>query len=87
MSLLHRRSSAIHAPLREIATLPLILAVRLYQLAIRPMLGGSCRYVPGCSEYFIEAVTRHGPVRGGWMGLRRICRCHPWARGGIDPVP
>ena len=65
----------------------LILLVRGYQATIRPLLFGSCRYHPTCSEYAIEAIHRHGPYRGGWLGLRRILRCHPWGAGGFDPVP
>jgi len=64
----------------------IILVVRLYQVTLSPLLGGHCRYVPTCSAYFIEAVRRHGAMRGGAMGLRRILRCHPFAKGGYDPV-
>ena len=66
------------------------LALKLiqgYQLAISPMLPPSCRYVPTCSEYGFEAIERYGILRGGWMTLRRIGRCHPFAKGGHDPVP
>ena len=61
--------------------------IRGYQLAISPMLPPSCRYVPTCSEYGLEAITRYGILRGGWMTVRRIARCHPFAKGGHDPVP
>jgi len=64
----------------------LILAVRLYQVLFSPLLGGRCRYVPTCSEYFIEAVRQRGVIVGALKGLWRILRCHPWARGGYDPV-
>lgn len=73
--------------IRRGASAMLILFVRAYQVTLRPWLVGGCRHWPTCSEYFIEAVSKHGPWRGGWMGLRRICRCHPWSKGGIDPVP
>jgi putative membrane protein insertion efficiency factor len=66
------------------------LALRLirgYQVAISPMLPPSCRYVPSCSEYGYEAIERYGIVKGGWMAARRIGRCHPFAKGGHDPVP
>jgi putative membrane protein insertion efficiency factor len=66
---------------------PLIWLVRAYQLAISPMLPPSCRFHPTCSEYALEALQRHGAVRGGWLALRRIFRCHPWHPGGHDPVP
>jgi len=61
--------------------------IRGYQLAISPMLPPACRYVPTCSEYGLEAIERYGFLRGGWMTVRRITRCHPFARGGHDPVP
>lgn len=64
-----------------------IVLVRGYQLLISPWLGQNCRFTPTCSEYLIEAVRRHGMVRGLWLGARRIGRCHPWHPGGHDPVP
>ncbi len=63
----------------------LIAAVRGYQLGISPLLGARCRFQPTCSQYFIEAVKKYGAVRGGWRGLRRIGRCHPWGGSGYDP--
>jgi uncharacterized protein len=71
-------------PLRVLAGC-LILLVRGYQYGIRPLLPPSCIYEPGCSEYFIGAVKKYGPVIGGAKGVLRICRCHPWGRGGYDP--
>lgn len=65
----------------------LILPVRFYQLAISPMFPPSCRYVPTCSQYTIEALRKHGPVKGLWLAVRRILRCHPWGGSGYDPVP
>ncbi|RNC79994.1 MAG: membrane protein insertion efficiency factor YidD [Balneola sp.] len=61
--------------------------VRFYQLAISPWLGSSCRYSPTCSQYMIEAVNEWGPLKGTWLGLKRIGRCHPWGGHGHDPVP
>ena len=61
--------------------------VRGYQVLVRPLLPPTCRFVPGCSEYAREALMQHGLVRGGWLGLRRIARCHPWNPGGYDPPP
>lgn len=69
------------------ASQALILFVRAYQFCIRPLLAGTCKFAPTCSEYAIEAIRRHGPWRGGWLGLRRLTRCHPFSSGGIDPVP
>lgn len=70
-------------------TLParlLLVLIRGYQLGISPWLGASCRYHPTCSAYALEAVTRFGALRGGWLALRRIGRCHPWGGSGYDPV-
>ncbi|MYC97534.1 MAG: membrane protein insertion efficiency factor YidD [Caldilineaceae bacterium SB0661_bin_32] len=65
----------------------LLLLIRLYQRGISPLMGSNCRFYPTCSQYTYEAVERYGAAQGGWMGLRRICRCHPWHPGGFDPVP
>ena len=62
----------------------LVLFVRFYQIALRPVLPSVCRFYPSCSEYFILAVRKHGPIRGAWKGLCRIGRCHPWNPGGED---
>ncbi len=65
----------------------LIALLRFYRYAISPMLGRNCRFHPTCSEYAIEAVQRHGALRGGWLALKRVGRCHPFNPGGYDPVP
>jgi putative membrane protein insertion efficiency factor/ribonuclease P protein component len=65
----------------------LILLVRGYQVTLSPMLPPSCRYMPSCSAYAIEALEKHGAVRGSWLAARRILRCHPFRPGGYDPVP
>jgi hypothetical protein len=65
----------------------LCILIRGYQLTIRPLLGPRCRFYPSCSQYAIEALHRHGSVRGGWLTLRRLARCHPFHAGGYDPVP
>jgi uncharacterized protein len=64
-----------------------LAAVRGYQLLLRPLLSGQCRYVPTCSEYAAEAIAIHGATRGSWMALRRVLRCHPLGGSGLDPVP
>jgi putative membrane protein insertion efficiency factor len=65
----------------------LIALVRGYQLLLSPVLGNNCRYVPSCSAYTIEAMEKHGPLKGLWLGIRRVGRCHPFHEGGYDPVP
>ena len=62
-------------------------ALRGYQLLIRPMLTGSCRYLPTCSQYAAEAILTYGALRGGWLALKRVLRCHPFGGAGLDPVP
>ncbi|MBQ3179830.1 MAG: membrane protein insertion efficiency factor YidD [Firmicutes bacterium] len=63
-----------------------IALIRFYQLAISPYLGANCRYYPTCSAYTIQAIEKYGALKGLWLGLKRICRCHPWHEGGYDPV-
>jgi uncharacterized protein len=65
----------------------LVALIRAYRYLLSPWWGRSCRFTPTCSEYAIEAIERHGALRGGWLALRRIGRCHPWRAGGFDPVP
>ncbi len=65
----------------------LILLVRGYQIAISPLLPPACRYTPSCSQYAIEALSRHGALKGTWLATRRLARCHPFRSGGYDPVP
>ncbi|MCH7411659.1 membrane protein insertion efficiency factor YidD [Belliella sp. DSM 111904] len=69
--------------IRKIAILPVLL----YQYAISPLFPPSCRYTPTCSHYMKEAIMKHGVVKGGWLGLKRISKCHPWGGHGHDPVP
>ncbi len=66
--------------------LPIAL-IRFYQIFISPLCPGVCRYQPTCSQYMIEAIKVHGVVKGIWLGVKRLCRCHPWGGSGYDPVP
>ena len=73
--------------LRLLLAAPLIALLKIYQYAISPMLGSRCRFAPSCSQYAVEALQRHGALKGSWLAARRIGRCHPWHPGGYDPVP
>ena len=64
-----------------------IIPIKLYQILLSPLLGQSCRYHPTCSQYTIEAIEKYGPIKGIWLGTKRIARCHPWGGSGHDPVP
>lgn len=72
---------------KRIAVAPLVVLVKFYQLCISPLTPPSCRFTPTCSQYALEALRRHGPVKGLWLTLRRLARCHPWGGNGYDPVP
>jgi len=61
--------------------------IRVYQLSISPILGQNCRYTPTCSQYSVEAINKYGPLKGGWLAIKRILSCHPWGGHGHDPVP
>lgn len=65
----------------------MVLPIRFYQLAISPHTPAACRFAPTCSEYAVEALRRHGPLKGTLLAIKRILRCHPWGGSGYDPVP
>lgn len=65
----------------------LLSLLAVYRYAISPLLGSNCRFMPSCSEYAVEAIKQHGSLRGSWLSMRRVMRCHPWNPGGHDPVP
>jgi len=71
----------------KLISYPLLGLVYFYKYAISPLTPASCRHVPTCSTYMIEAIKIHGPFKGTWLGLRRLSKCHPWGTSGYDPVP
>jgi putative membrane protein insertion efficiency factor len=73
--------------LLQILSLPFIGLIKLYQLIISSWLGPQCRFTPTCSQYGIEALKKHGIIKGGWLTVKRIARCNPWGGHGHDPVP
>jgi putative membrane protein insertion efficiency factor len=75
----------VYGALTRLPSRLLIGLVRLYQITLSPIVGRQCRFHPTCSNYFIGAVEKYGALRGAWRGIKRICRCHPWHPGGIDP--
>jgi uncharacterized protein len=73
--------------LKRLLIYSLIVPVKLYQILISPILPNSCRYIPTCSEYAIQALKKHGPIRGLYLAIKRILSCNPWGGSGYDPVP
>ncbi|NOX18769.1 MAG: membrane protein insertion efficiency factor YidD [Chlorobi bacterium] len=73
--------------MKKYLAFPLIFIVKFYQAAISPFFPSSCRYTPTCSQYTVEALQKYGAFKGGWLGIKRISRCHPWGGHGHDPVP
>jgi putative membrane protein insertion efficiency factor len=65
----------------------LLTLIKAYRYMLSPFLGPSCRFYPSCSDYAAQAIGKYGSVRGGWLALKRIARCHPWHPGGFDPIP
>jgi uncharacterized protein len=73
--------------LNEFLSWPFVMLIRLYQWILSPLLGPKCRFTPTCSQYGIEAFNKYGPLKGFWLTVKRIARCHPWGGHGHDPVP
>lgn len=64
-----------------------MFVLRCYQVVVSPLLGNNCRFYPSCSAYAVEAIEQHGVLQGGLLAGKRLCKCHPWHEGGLDPVP
>ncbi|PKO99527.1 MAG: membrane protein insertion efficiency factor YidD [Bacteroidetes bacterium HGW-Bacteroidetes-8] len=73
--------------LKVVLSLPLIILIKFYQYFISPLKPQSCRYTPTCSAYSLEAIKRHGPIKGLWLAIKRVLSCNPWGGSGYDPVP
>ena len=71
----------------KLLAVPFILLIKIYQMLISPLFPSSCRYSPTCSHYTLEALKKYGILKGSWLGIKRISRCHPWGGSGYDPVP
>ena len=71
----------------RVLSLPFIALIKIYQWIISPILGPKCRFTPTCSQYGIDALKKHGVIKGMWLTVKRISRCHPWGGSGYDPVP
>ncbi|HLV50562.1 MAG TPA: membrane protein insertion efficiency factor YidD [Flavobacterium sp.] len=72
---------------KKILIFPFVVLIRFYQVCISPFTPASCRFSPTCSHYTLEALKKHGLIKGGWLGIKRIASCHPWGKSGYDPVP
>lgn len=73
--------------MHKIVILPFVFLIKLYQLVLSPLLPNACRYTPTCSQYGIEALRKHGLLKGSWLTFKRIASCNPWGGHGHDPVP
>jgi len=73
--------------IKKILIFPFVFLIRFYQVCISPFTPASCRFTPTCSHYTLEALKKHGLIKGSWLGIKRISKCHPWGKSGYDPVP
>jgi hypothetical protein len=73
--------------MKKLLIFPFLVLIRFYQWFISPLTPPSCRYIPTCSQYSVEALQKHGLIQGGWLAIKRISSCHPWGGKGYDPVP
>lgn len=77
----------IYKAIIKLVTFPFIIVIKIYQILISPLFSSSCRYTPTCSQYSLETLKKYGLFKGGWLGIKRISKCHPWGGSGHDPVP
>jgi putative membrane protein insertion efficiency factor len=82
-----RQGFMLRATMRRLFALPLLLLINIYRVVISPLKAPSCRFYPSCSAYAYEAISKYGPIKGSWLAVKRILRCHPLNPGGFDPVP
>ena len=82
-----RALSRLPQTFKRILTLPLIGLVRFYQVCISPLKPATCRFTSTCSQYALQALQKYGPIKGSWLAVKRIAKCHPWGGSGYDPVP
>ena len=80
-------SKQIYNIIIKTITFPFIVVIKIYQMFISPLFPSSCRYMPTFSHYSLEALKKYGLLKGGWLGIKRISKCHPWGGNGYDPVP
>ena len=71
----------------KLITFPFLIVIKIYQILISPLFPSSCRFAPTCSQYSLEALRKYGLFKGGWLGIKRISKCHPWGGSGHDPLP
>jgi putative membrane protein insertion efficiency factor len=84
---LQKNQNNISLLIKRILILPFLVLIKLYQWVLSPWIGPKCRYTPTCSHYAVEALQKHGLLKGLWLSIKRISRCHPWGSSGYDPVP
>jgi putative membrane protein insertion efficiency factor len=84
---LQKNQNKISLLIKRILILPFLVLIKLYQWVLSPWIGPKCRYTPTCSHYAVEALQKHGLLKGLWLSIKRISRCHPWGSSGYDPVP
>ena len=87
MSVNYLEESTVSPHRPAVFVYPFIWLIYLYRLTLSPFIGNACRYAPSCSHYAEEALRKHGIIKGGWLAIKRVGRCHPWHDGGFDPVP